>query len=187
MMKTNNINSSNDKESDFVIVSVPHGVRGGGKFPVTILGKEFFVTCPPNAGPGAKVRLALRDLKKNSDESLLYPTSEATNIEIASPPSLDDPSNSKSKIKNDDEAKKKKHHPEAHKKSELSDAELKRKSDELLYLSAPGRSEEMELDTEMVARICFSLWKQMTYQLYNGGPRRHLEYTRTSRATPELQ
>ena len=125
MMKTNRNNSSNDKESDFVFVSVPDGVCGGGKFPVTVLGKKLWVTCPPNTGPGTKVRLALRDLKKNSDESRLYPTSEATNMEIASPPSLDDPSNSKSKIKNDDEAKKKKHHPKAHKKSELSDAELK--------------------------------------------------------------
>eukprot|EP00977_Amphora_coffeiformis_P030370 scaffold46517_cov153-Amphora_coffeaeformis.AAC.1 len=39
------------------MVEIPEGVRGGQQFPVTIRGQSLVVTCPPNAGPGMRVRV----------------------------------------------------------------------------------------------------------------------------------
>uniref|UniRef100_A0A7S4II14 HECT-type E3 ubiquitin transferase n=1 Tax=Odontella aurita TaxID=265563 RepID=A0A7S4II14_9STRA len=39
------------------MVTIPHGVRGGQQFPVTIAGQQLMVTCPPNARPGMSVRI----------------------------------------------------------------------------------------------------------------------------------
>jgi len=42
---------------EFVSVVVPAGVSPGGKFRIRAKGREFVVTCPPNAWPGQTVRV----------------------------------------------------------------------------------------------------------------------------------
>jgi hypothetical protein len=39
------------------LLSVPDGVIGGQKFPVTIQGQQLMVTCPGTLLPGTKVRI----------------------------------------------------------------------------------------------------------------------------------